>query len=451
VLTGQEGAVDPSLLGAAEAVRALQAGHFSSEELVAACIRRIQADEARVQAWAFWDPEYALQQAREADQRHKEGMPTGPLHGVPVGIKDIIDTRDMRTEDGTVLHAGRMPLRDAAAVAMLRQAGAVIMGKTVTTELATYAPGKTRNPRNPEHTPGGSSSGSAAAVAACMVPLALGTQTNGSVIRSAAYCGVYGFKPSFGLIPRRGILRQSRWLDQVGVFARSVEDAALIAEQIIGFDEDDPDTRPRPRPGLLETALQEPPLPPLLAFVRTPVWEAAGQETREAFAELVSHLGERVEEFALPPFFNDAWEWHRIIMEADIAGSFEQEYERGADRLSESLRGQIERGRRVSAVEYNKALGRIPALNAAMNELFELRYDAILTPAAPGTAPRGLDSTGSPAFSTLWTLCGMPAITLPLMEGTDGLPLGVQLVGPRGGDARLLRTARWLHARAQAS
>ena len=444
-----EVSMDLSLLGAAEAAAALAEGRISSEELVTACLARIKADEERVQAWAFLDPEYALRQAREADLRRREGKPLGPLHGIPVGVKDIIDTQDMPTEDGTVLHAGRTPFHDAAVVTMLRAAGAVIIGKTVTTELATYSPGKTRNPHNPEHTPGGSSSGSAAAVAAHMVPLAIGTQTNASVIRPAAYCGVVGFKPGFGLISRHGILKQSRPLDQVGMMARSVEDAALLADQLIGFDDNDPDTRPLPGPLLRETAMQEPPVPPTLAFVKTPMWKTVDAQCAEAFAELVAHLGDRVEEFKLPAAYKDAWKWHQTIMEADLAKNFEAEYEQGRDKLSEALRGQIERGRRVRAVEYNKALDKIPALNSGLNDLFELRYEAILTPAAAGTAPRGLESTGSPAFCTLWTLCGLPAITLPLMQGADGLPLGVQLVGPRGGDARLLRTARWLIAQVQ--
>jgi len=435
---------DLSELGAAEAASALSDGSISSEELVASCLERIAADEDRVRAWAFLDPEHALQQARAADERRREGQALGALHGIPVGIKDIIDTEDMPTENGTVLHAGRAPTEDASVVRMLRAAGAVIMGKTVTTELATYAPGKTRNPHNAEHTPGGSSSGSAAAVAARMVPLAIGTQTNGSMIRPAAYCGVVGFKPSFGLISRHGVLRQSAALDQMGVFARSVEDAALLAEQLIGFDAHDPDTRPRARPLLRETAAQEPPIAPHFAFVKTPVWKLADAESHEAFAELVSHLGDQVEEFQFPPEFKEAWKWHQTIMEADIAVNYEPEYERGKDKLSESLRGQVERGRKVRAVEYNKARARIPALNAVLKDMFDMRFEAILTPAATGTAPRGLESTGSPTFCTFWTLCGMPAITLPLMRGANGLPLGVQLVGPRGGDARLLRTARWL-------
>ncbi|MBE0621225.1 MAG: amidase [Burkholderiales bacterium] len=443
--------MDLSLLGAAEAASALAEGRISSEELVQGCLARIKADEERVQAWAYLDPEYALNQAREADLRRREGKPLGPLHGLPVGIKDIIDTRGMPTEDGTVLHAGRTPFRDATLVSMLYAAGAIIMGKTVTTELATYAPGKTRNPHNPEHTPGGSSSGSAAAVAAHMVPLAIGTQTNGSVIRPAAYCGVVGYKPSFGLISRHGVLKQSPPLDQIGVMARSVEDAALLAEQLIGFDEEDPATRPLPRPPLREIAMQEPPVPPTLAFVKSPVWKQADAQTHEAFAELVAHLGERVEEFKLPPGFKDAWKWHQTVMEADLAKNYEHDYAQGRDKLSATLREQIERGRRVRAVEYNRALDQVPALNSALEQMFELRYEAILTPATAGTAPQGLASTGSPAFCTLWTLCGLPAVTLPLMRGEDGLPLGVQLVGPRGSDARLLRTARWLVAQVQSS
>jgi len=441
-----ETSMDPTMLSAAEAAQVLAEGRISSEELVQACLARIKADEERVQAWAHLDPEYALEQAREADLRRREGRPLGPLHGLPVGIKDIIDTRGMPTEDGTVLHAGRTPYRDATLVSKLYAAGAIIMGKTVTTELATYAPGKTRNPHNPEHTPGGSSSGSAAAVAAHMVPLAVGTQTNGSVIRPAAYCGVVGYKPSFGLISRNGVLTQSPPLDQIGVMARTVEDAALLAEQLIGYDEEDPATRSMPRPPLYETAMQEPPMPPTLAFVKTPVWKQADAQTHEAFAELVEHLGERVEEFKLPAGFKDAWKWQQTIMEADLAKNYEPEYSKGRDKLSETLRAQIERGRKVRAVDYNKALDRIPSLNSALEQMFELRYDSILTPATTGTAPHGLESTGSPTFCTLWTLCGLPAITLPLMRGSDGLPLGVQLVGQRGSDARLLRTARWLVA-----
>lgn len=430
-------------LSATDAAAAIRAGSISAEMLAEACLARVREVEAEVQAWEFLDPEHVRMQARARDRDHSEGRPTGPLHGVPVGIKDIIDTADLPTQDGTVLHAGRRPEADAAVVRMLRAAGAVIFGKTVTTELATYAPGKTRNPRNPAHTPGGSSSGSAAAVAAGMVPLAVGTQTNGSVIRPAAFCGVYGFKPSHGLIPRTGVLRQSRALDTVGVMARSIADVALIMECVAGHDDGDPDTRPVARPPFMDIAAQEPPLPPALAFVRTPLWERAEAETAAAFEELTAHLGERVQEFALPDAIRAAWDWQRTIMETDIASNYALEYERGADQLSASLRGQIERGHRTLAIDYLAALAQVPRLNDGFAEIFD-RYDALITPAAPGSAPHGLEHTGDPVFCTLWTLCGTPAITLPLLTGGNGLPIGVQLVGRRGDDARLLRTASWL-------
>ncbi len=340
-------------------------------------------------------------------------------------------------------------MRDATVVAWLRAAGAVIMGKTVTTECAYFSPGKTRNPHHPEHTPGGSSSGSAAAVAAGMVPLALGSQTNGSTIRPAAFCGVYGFKPTHGLIPRHGILRLSRALDHVGVFARTLEDIALACESLTGYDERDPDTRPRASIPFREIAAQDPPFPPRFAFVKTPVWDRAEAETGEAFGELTAELGDAVEELELPASARAAWDWHRTIMAAEMAANLDAEWEKGRDRLSARLRELLARGREVRALDYQQALARIPLLNESFEELF-LRCDAIVTPAAPGTAPRGLDATGDPAFCTLWTLCGMPAISLPLMRGANGLPLGVQLVGPRAGDARLLRTARWLAARVAA-
>ena len=428
---------------AVDAVRALRDGEITSEELVTAYLERIDTVEGDVQAWAHFDPEFALAQARARDAGRQAGEATGPLHGVPIGIKDIFDTEDLPTENGTVLDAGRQPSEDCKVVSLLRQAGAVVLGKTVTTELAVYGPGKTRNPHDRDRTPGGSSSGSAAAVAAGMAPLAVGTQTNGSVIRPAAYCGVVGFKPSHGLIPRPGILPQSRWLDTVGVMARTVGDAALIAEAIVAHDPGDADTRPRARPDLSEIAAQEPPLPPTIAFVKTPVWEHAEAEAQEAFAELAEFLGDGCDNVDLPDPFEHAVELHRTIMCADLAKSFAGYYERGKDKLTATLREMIEEGQKTLAVDYNRAVDWREVLNAGLDRVFE-RYDAILTPATTGVAPVGLGSTGSPEFCTLWTYCGTPAVTLPLMEGSGGLPLGVQLVGPRGGDARLLRTARWL-------
>lgn len=434
-------------LSATEAARLIRDGVISSEQLVEACLARIREVDSEIQAWAFLDPDYALEQARAADALRLEGKPIGSLHGVPVGIKDIFDTADMPTENGSVIFAGRTPSRDATVVSMLRAAGAVIMGKTVTTEFAYFSPGKTRNPHNPEHTPGGSSSGSAAAVAASMVPLALGSQTNGSTIRPAAYCGVIGFKPTHGLVSRHRVFALSRTLDHVGLFARSIDDIALLAEQVIGYDENDPDTRPRPRVPFVEVAAEEPPLPPMFAFIKTPMWDRADDETKEGFAEIIEDLGSQAEEVELFPSAVDAWQWHQNIMSAEMAANLEREWEKSRDRLSEQVRTLIKRGQEVRAIDYQRALAQINPIHESFVELFEQRYDAILTPAAPSAAPKGLSSTGDPAFCTLWTLCGMPAISLPLLQSTNGLPIGVQLVGPRLGDARLLRTARWLAAR----
>jgi Asp-tRNA(Asn)/Glu-tRNA(Gln) amidotransferase A subunit family amidase len=426
-----------------DAAADIRDGRITSAELVGDCLKRVDEVDGNVQAWAFLDRGHAIKQAEVADDHRRHGRPLGPLHGVPVGIKDIFDTGDMPTELGSALWAGRTPRRDAAAVARLRAAGAVIMGKTVTTEYAYYNPGKTRNPHDRERTPGGSSSGSAAAVAASMVPGAIGSQTNGSVIRPAAFCGVVGFKPTHGLIPRSGALLLSRTLDHVGVFARSVEDAALLAETLVGFDEEDPDTRAIARPPFAAVAASEPPLPPRFAYVRSPAWTHAEPVTAEAFAELVEALGDAASEVELSQAFNQAIEMHRTVMEVEMAHNLHRDYEKGGEQLSPVLRQLIERGRARLAMDYTRAVAGIALLNQALDPLFD-EYDAILAPAAPGEAPRGLESTGNPVFCTIWTYLGTPAITLPLMQSEAGLPLGVQLVGRRGNDARLLRTARWL-------
>jgi len=434
---------DVSDIDAIQAAELIGSGQVSSEELVQAYLKRIDETEETIRAWTHLDQEFALEQARAADAQRRKGGSLGPLHGVPVGIKDIFDTADMPTEDGTVLHAGRRPKQDATAVSLLRAAGAVILGKTATTELAVFSPAETRNPHDTQRTPGGSSSGSAAAVAAGMVPLSVGTQTNGSIIRPAAFCGVCGYKPSHGLVSRHGVLPQSRALDHVGVFGRTVEDVAMIAAPMIGFDKEDPDTRPTAPFRLLETARQAPPVDPRLAFIKTPVWDQAEDDTREGLAALGELLGEKMEECPLPDIFNEAIGWHRTVHEADLARSYRREYQEGKDRLSTVLREMIERGQDVTAVSYNDALYGREFLQAALPSIFK-HYDTIITPAAPGQAPVGLESTGSPVFCTLWTFCGTPAISLPLLQGADGMPIGVQLVGPPGDDERLLRTARWL-------
>ena len=434
----------PEQLSASEAARRIAKGLLTSEELVGACLEQIRAVEPHVQAWTFLDEELALRQARAADELRRSGQSAGALCGLPVGIKDIIDTGDMPTENGCALHKGRTPHTDAAVVARLRAAGAVILGKTVTTECAYFHPGKTRNPHNPEHTPGGSSSGSAAAVAAGMVPLALGSQTNGSVIRPASFCGVYGYKPTHGLIPRTGVLQLSRTLDHVGIFARTLEDIALAAEELVGWDEGDPDTHPRARIPFGVLAAEEPPIPPTFALVKTPHWERLDADAKEGFAELCEALGDRVEEVDLPVTAGGAWEWQRTIMAAEMAANFEREWREGRDKLSEKLQELLSRGRDIRAVDYQRAIASVAPMRESFEEFFTERYDAILTPASLGAAPKGLGATGDPAMCTLWTLSGLPALTLPLLQAANGLPIGVQLIGRRNYDARLFRTARWL-------
>jgi Asp-tRNA(Asn)/Glu-tRNA(Gln) amidotransferase A subunit family amidase len=276
-----------------------------------------------------------------------------------------------------------------------------------------------------------------------MVPLAIGSQTNGSVIRPAAYCGVYGYKPTHGLVSLHGALAQSAPLDTVGVFARTIEDLALIAEQLMVYDGRDLSQRPRARAALIDTAAQQPPASPRIAFVKTPIWPKADTETQEAFTRFAARHGSYITEVALPDWFEEAIEWHRVVMESDLARSFAREYERSRGQLSITLRNMIERGQKHLAVDYNRALAQIERLNQILRQIFA-DYDVILTPATTGTAPRGLEATGSPIFCTLWTLTGVPAITLPLLKGGNGLPLGVQLVAAKGDDARLLRTGRWL-------
>ena len=430
-------------LTAIEAAEKIAGGEISAEAYTGACLDRIAAIEDKVRAFAHIDAKDALAQARALDERRRNGHAIGPLHGIPVGIKDIFDTADYKTECGSPLLKGRQPMRDCTAVARLREAGAVIIGKTVTTEFAYFHPGPTRNPRDPERTPGGSSSGSAAAVAAGMVPLAIGSQTNGSVIRPAAFCGVYGCKPTHGTISRHGALQLSRALDHVGVFARSLADTALILDVLAGYDPNDGDTRSVAAPAFLETVAEDPPMPPRIAFVRTPVWHKAEPETRAAFEGLVGRLGDRAQSVDLPEAYAAAWDDQRAVMAADMAHNLDAVVARGgANTSSQQLRDCLAEGGKVSAVRYLAARDNARRYEAGIAEIFK-EYDAIITPAATGVAPKG-EATGSPIFCTLWTLTGLPALSLPLLTGEGGLPLGVQLIGERGDDARLLRTANWL-------
>jgi aspartyl-tRNA(Asn)/glutamyl-tRNA(Gln) amidotransferase subunit A len=436
--------LDPILqLTALELRDRLARGALRAVDLAKACITQIEAREPEVHAWAWLDSDHVMGQASRLDAYRASGRPIGPLHGLPVGIKDIIDTAKIPTENGTELDAGRVPGRNAVVVSRLQQAGAIIMGKTVTTELAFFGPGKTRNPHDPSRTPGGSSSGSAAAVAARMVPLAVGTQTAGSVIRPAAFCGVTGFKPTFGSIGRTGILTQAPSLDTVGVFAHSPEDAALLAEALFGYDPADPATSELPPPRLLQTALSDPPVTPALGLLRPPDWQQADEQTKAGFIELRERLGPLCHEFELPAAFAAANRRREQIQFAEMAKSYRAYTERGPEKLSEKLRAALEDGRTVSALDYLEALDMQKVYQGVLEEAFH-SLDAIITYAAPGAAPAGLESTGSPVFNGLWTLCGLPALTLPLLASGEGLPIGVQLIGRRHEDGRLLRTAAWL-------
>jgi Asp-tRNA(Asn)/Glu-tRNA(Gln) amidotransferase A subunit family amidase len=429
-------------LTAIEAAERIAGGEMSADTYVGACLDRIAAIDGQVHAFVHLDPVAALAQAKALDERRRNGKALGPLHGVPVAIKDIFDTADYKTECGSPLLWGRQARRDAAAVERLRAAGAVIIGKTVSTEFAYFHPGATRNPHDPQRTPGGSSSGSAAAVAAGMVPLAIGSQTNGSVIRPGAFCGVYAVKPSHGLISRARALMLSRALDHVGVFARTLADAALILEVLAGYDADDPDTRAVAAPAFLDTLAEPPPMPPQIAFVRTPMWDKAEPATRSAFEAMVKRLGESATAVDLPDAYAAAWDDHRCVMATDMAHNLGAVVERGGEASSKQLRDFLAEGRTTPAVRYLAALDNARRYTAGIEEIFK-QYDAILTPAAPGVAPKG-EATGNPVFCSLWTLTGLPALSLPLLTGEGGMPLGVQLIGQAGDEARLMRTAHWL-------
>jgi len=333
----------------------LYPGLLTSQVLGVDFFELIGGVEEAIGAWIHLDISTALEQARQADDFRSRGLPVGFLLGLPIGIKDIIDTSDYATERGTVLHEGRRPAADATLVGLLKEAGAIILGKTVTTELAVFSPGKTTNPHSSEHTPGGSSSGSAAAVSAAMVPLAVGTQTNGSVIRPASYCGVYGFKPSFARISRHGVLQQSTPLDTVGVFARSLEDLALIADVLMRFDAQDSSMTPVAPPGISSVMATDVPMNPIFAFLRTPACDQVEQVPTAGFRALLSAPNARVSRTIdivdLAAEFDDIYEDHRRVMEADLARSFAIEYKAGKTDLSVVLREMIERGQQVSEAE----------------------------------------------------------------------------------------------------
>lgn len=427
-------------LTAGEIGRRIAAREVSSEEVVRACLERIADREDAVRAWAHLDPDRALAEALERDA----STPAGPLHGVPVGIKDIIDTADQPTAYGSPIYAGHRPVADAACVRHLREAGAVVLGKTHTTEFAFFHPGPTRNPHDPGRTPGGSSSGSAAAVADAMVPLALGTQTAASTVRPAAFCGVFGFKPTFGLVSRAGVKALAPSLDTLGAFARDPVDLALLLATLAGVDPADPATQAAEPPALPE-AWQR---PARIAVVRTPEWPAAEPAARDALeqaARRAAAAGAEVEELTLPSSFDSAARAQTTLMEVECSVALRREYEERPEELSRRLHGIITLARELPPAAQAEARELAEACRRDLPVVFQ-RHDVLLTPSAPGEAPPGIEATGDPIFSRTWTLLGCPSVSVPGLRGPSGMPVGVQLVGAPSADATVLAAACTLGA-----
>jgi Asp-tRNA(Asn)/Glu-tRNA(Gln) amidotransferase A subunit family amidase len=415
-------------LSAMEAAQAIAAGDITSEALVRACLDQIEAREPSIGAWTYLNPDHALAQARACDRVPARGL----LHGVPVGIKDIIDTADMPTAYGSPIYAQHQPAWDAPCVALLRAAGAVILGKTVTTEFAMYTPGKTANPHHPAHTPGGSSSGSAAAVAAYMVPLALGSQTAGSIIRPASFCGVVGYKPTHGDFSLGGIKALSQTLDTLGGFARCVDDLALLRATFLGSS------------ARLTPLVQ----PPRIGLCRTPQWPQAMPATQEAVETAGRHFvaaGAMVKDVTLPAAFDQLVEAQMTIQVFEGVRCCAYELTQHAGQLSQKMRELLQPGVTLPYADYQAALALTATCRHQLRAIFA-EHDVLLVPSAPGEAPLGLGATGDPLFNRVWTLLHTPAINLPGLTGAQGLPVGVQVIGPVGVDDHLLHVASWMHA-----
>jgi amidase len=416
-----------SALDARAIARGVQAGTFTAEAVTRDCLERIAAREDEIQAWQFLDPERAIAEARAIDQKRARGA----LAGVPVGIKDVIDTADMPTTYGSAVYRDFRPRADASCVALMRAAGAVGIGKTVTTEFAAVSPGKTRNPHNGAHTPGGSSSGSAAAVGAGTIPLAFGTQTSGSTIRPASFCGAVGYKPTFAMIDRTGVKTLASALDTVGLFARNVRDIAFFAAVLSGrADLNVPDEVARPRIGLFRTAQ----------------WSRAEPATVTAIERAVralAHAGVAVRELAVPQAFDDILDHHDKVMGRDMVMALAHERLRCGDTITAKTRDYLAANVAIDAAAYDKARVGVRALHADFFALFA-DCDVLLTPAAVGEAPEGLGSTGDPTFNRGWTLLHAPCVTVPASRGPKGLPVGVQIVGPLHHDVRVLAAAAFV-------
>jgi Asp-tRNA(Asn)/Glu-tRNA(Gln) amidotransferase A subunit family amidase len=431
-------------LTAVAAADAIRTGDITSEALVSVCIDHIKEREETVHAWVNFDADHALALAREADAAKARGETIGPLHGVPIGLKDIIDTADLPTESGSRLFAGRRPAQDSTCATLLRAAGAIILGKTVTTEFALTQARGTTNPHDPARTPGGSSSGSGAAVADMMTPLAIGSQTGGSVIRPASFCGTYGYKPTYGCLSRRGVLIISRYLDHLGLYSRSLADLALLGDVLMQHDPGDLDMRFHPGCNLVDVMNEpKPDSAPRLAFVKGPAWEFAEDHMPPIFEHYIDSLGGTIKEVELGGIFDQALDAQATIMNASLWANLGDFQEQHPSQIEAETKSRVSAGRDVKATDYIHATELSDSLGKALCGLFE-NYDALVTAAAPGEAPVGLEWTGNAAFQRIWTLTGLPTLTLPLLEGPNGMPIGVQVIGPKGRDGGLFRAARWL-------
>jgi len=430
-------------LSAKQLIEKLKSGELSSVDLCKAYIDRIKKFEKDVHAWAHFDEKILLEKAEESDNHRKSGKPLGLLHGIPVALKDIIGTIDMPTECGTVLRKGISAFQDAEIVDLLKSEGAIIMGKTNTTELAYFSPSKTRNPHDYSRTPGGSSSGSAAVVASYMAPLSIGSQTNGSVIRPASYCGVVGYKPSFGLISRNGVLKTSDNLDHVGVFGKSVEDVALLSKVLIKKDSYDKSTIHFSTETMMEEYNKGPLYDPKFIFYKTESWKKIDKKSRDAFEFFIKSFKKNIEVFDTPSYFKDIKKYHQIIHETDMANNFQDYYKKSKNKLSKEMQSAISRGIKYSAKDYAEARDFINRSYESYSEVFE-DYHGVISPSTTGVADKGLKNTGSPEFCTVWSFMGTPSISLPLLEGENNLPLGVQLVGNKYDDLRFIGVANWL-------
>ena len=435
--------IEVSSLSAYELSLKLKSGEISSIDLCKSYIDRIKKFEKDVKAWQFFDEKLLLEKAEEADDYRKSGKPLGPLHGMPIAIKDIIGTYDMPTECGTVFRKKKSSSQDSEIVNLLKNAGAIVMGKTVTCELAYIHPSKTRNPHDYSRTPGGSSSGSAAVVASYMSHLSIGSQTGGSVIRPASYCGVVGYKPSYGLISRSGVLKVSDKLDTIGVFGRSVKDVALLAKSLIRKDLYDASTIYFSSDRMLDVCEEKLEFDPKFIFYKTKNWKNINKKSQEAFDFLIKSFKKNIEIYDEPSYFKEIPKYHQIIHEVDMANNFQVYYDKDKSKLSKEMNDAISRGLKYSAKDYSDAIDFMKQSYESYKEVFE-DYYGILTPSSNGVADKGLGSTGSADFQKIWTYLGLPAISLPLLTGENDLPLGLQLVGNKFDDLRFLGTAKWL-------